>query len=806
MNAFDHTLFKNPTAQYASAYAWVWDTEITKEGIDRGLAMLKSAGIGAVYVIPEPKAFRPQTVDADMKPEYLSDEYFEIFKYFTQKAKSMGFAAWLYDEGGWPSGSACKKITKMHPELGRHRAAAIEIPLAKGMTYTPPENHESFLAAFTKAQDGTFTRIRGPIVCDGVSKVFEYRYIRVAFRVDHDEEFDTDIMNPETTRLFLELTHERYKKFLGEDFGTYYTYIFDDEAAVEPDGWTRGFEDMFFEEYGYDILDYLPQISYRAPAVTEKEKLAMADRRRLVSKLVNQNFFKPIQDWCHENGIMAIGHVDNDHDLESMILRLPCYARPLEALRLFDVPGVDVIYRHIYPEGLSTQRVEYSVPFFPRFASSAAAQVGTGLALTESLACYGEGTTPEIMRYVFGAQAVRGINVFNCNSLHYSHPKIRPLFTDVRPGFEHLNAINKYLSRLAYLARLGTAEVKNALYMPCENVCRGENADAFHALGVELEKQGCSFDLIDDDFVRRAEINNGRLSMGLAAYEKVLIPEGALVPEDVSQKLAPFISSRATPVASVENENFRLSKRNLPDGATLYLVFNEDCRVQKGDIRFAENRPAYRLWIEDGRVEPFEATSLTLDFGETAAILFSGTAPDGVEPALFPVDVRPVLCGFTLAKTAELFIDRTGAHKDNVLSPQGIPAECGPWEKYFGRDFSGEASYSGEFELDGEFLGGDFYELDLGTVENTASVRLNGTDIGIASLPPFVLRFSGELLREKNSLEICVANTSCNRINVTDVYSLFDHKHCDGHQLSATFEREVNGGGLKGPLTLKKLS
>ncbi|MBR6771972.1 MAG: hypothetical protein IKM29_01125 [Clostridia bacterium] len=804
MNTFSSELFKAPTREYAAAYAWVWDTTITKEGILKGLSEMKTAGIGAVYVIPEPREFRPSTDLSDMKPDYLSDEYFGIFKFFSDTAKEMGFSVWLYDEGGWPSGSACKQIAKKRPDLARHHADCIEVHLIKGMTYTPPVNQKSFLAAFSMDKNGVYTRIRNTIEYDENTRVFEYRYLRVPFRVDHNEEFDTDLMNPETAKMFIEMTHERYKKFLGQDFGTFITYIFDDEAAIEPDGWTFGLEKLFFDEYGYDILDYLPHIKNQMPTVTEAEKNAVSDWRKLVSKLIIQNFFKPIQNWCRENGILAIGHIDNDHDLESMILRLPCYAKPLETLRCFDVPGVDVIWRHIYPEGLSPKRMEYSAPFFPRFASSASAQIGSGLALTESLACYGEGTTPEIMRYVFGAQAVRGINVFNCNSFTYSPRPIRPLFSKDRPGYAHLTAINKYLSRLSYLARLGKTECENALYCPCEDVSRGGNADEFHALGTALEKQGCYYDLIDDEFVRKAEIRNGKLCMGLAEYKNVLIPKGANVPSDVSDKLSGFVSDFAPPVVPCSCEHFRLAKRSLSDGSSLYLIFNEDCKLQTGTLGFSENLPAYRLWLEDGRVEPLHSFDLSLEMGETAAILFSSAAPPDIEQPRRPL-CAVELGGFTLKKTAEFFSDELGARKVSTECSPAEPAEVGKWKKYFGEDFSGEASYFTEFEA-GEILGGDEYELDLGNVEYTASVKLNGTDLGVASWQPFSLRFDGKLLRERNKIEISVANTACNKTVIADIYSYLNHKQIGSlHQISAMFERETLGGGLIGPVVLKKL-
>lgn len=804
MCSFEQNSFKNPPREYAVAYAWCWNAPITEEVIDSTLADLKKAGIGAVYAIPEPKEFRPNTMNNNMSPGYLTEEYFEIFKYFVSRAKEAGLTVWLYDEAGWPSGSAGSQISKMRPDLARHHIRCLDIPLSRGMEYTPPKHQKTFLAAFRKDKQGNFTRIHDPFVHDGESAVLEYRCLRVNFRVDHDVENDTDLLNPETTKLFLELTHERYKKALGDDWGTYLKYIFDDEAATEPFVWTFGFEKEFYQEYGYDILDHLPVIRNQVPADTEERQNVLSDWRKMVSKLLIRNYFKPIQDWCRENGIMSIGHIDNDHSAESFITWLPCYAKPLEALRCFDVPGVDVICRHIFPEGLSQIERQESDPFFPRFASSAAAQAGTGLALTESMAVYGEGTTQAMMRYVFGAQAVRGINVFNCNSFETGIQPIRPLFSAAMPGYEHLPAINKYLSRLSYLTQLGTAECPNALYWPCEDMSRGGSTDAFRQLGIALEKQGVYFDVIDDDFVRRAEIKNGCLCMGLAAYENVFVPACDHMPEDVKAKLAGFVGNAAVPVAECDNDNFRLMKRKLEDGSALYLIFNESKDTQQGTLTFAESRPGYRLWLEDGRIEPCNNFRFTLTMGETAVILFTSNPPANVQKA-YKEDAAFCIDGnFSLKKTAEFFTDELGARKIPSSEPS-MSTELGGWKAYLGKDFSGEATYTAQFRLEEAFLNGETYELDMGDVEYSVSVKLNGVAIGIAGFAPYTLRFNRGILREENTIELTVANTPANKTAIADVHSYLTHKETGSYEMQVAFSREFTGGGLHGPVVIKKL-
>jgi len=804
MMGFKQGEFKDPGREYSTVFAWAWNAPVTKEGIKNKLEEMQRAGINGVYVIPQPKEFRPVTMSLDMQPGYLTEEYFELIKYLCDTAKEMGFEFWLYDEGGWPSGSACTQIVKQRPDLRRKTVTCIKVETTKGTKYTPPIHQKSFLAAFAKDKDGNYTRIRDTIVCDGESAVIEYRCMATYLTYIHNEEYNTDILDPDTVKLFLELTHEGYKKALGHEFGKYIKYMFDDEPSVDPHGWTWGLEKIFYEDYGYDILDYLPVIKNQVAADTEERRQAESDWRRLLCRLAMKNFFIPIRDWCRENNILSIGHLDSDHDAWMLARAIPCDAMPLEVLRCYDLPGVDCIWRHIYPAGLGAASYQKGIPFFPRFASSAAAQIGRSLAITETMAIYGEGATPSVMRYVFGAQAVRGINVFNCNSISYGDQPIRPGFTPARPGYEHLPQITKYLSRLSYLAQLGKAECSTAVYLPCEDITKGYSADEFHKLGLALEKKQVYFDIIDDAFVREAEIKGDALCMGIAAYKNVIIPKGANLPADVREKLNGFIAEDAAPTVVCDNVEMLVMKRNIDNGSTLYFLFNNSKDIQTVYAKFDENKPAYRLFIEDGRIERCIDYKFTLEMGEIAAVLFTD---DEIAAEAQPNTVAEIGIngGFTLKKTAEFFSDEKGARRVDA-EEEAKTAELGSWAEYFGEEFSGKAVYTASFEADDKFLDGEIYELDLGMVEYTADVIINGKFAGIASLTPHKLRFDGSFLQQHNTIEITVANTACNRTTTADVYSHLHQRDIGPyHQIEVMFERESLGGGLIGPVVLKRL-
>ena len=115
-NRFDLNSFISPDVSCSPIYIWVWNDTCTREIIDEQLTEMQSLGIRAFYILPEPEEFRPDSMPTKLSPAYLSPEYFELCAYAIEKGTSAGMNCWIYDEGGWPSGSACGKVVKDHPE------------------------------------------------------------------------------------------------------------------------------------------------------------------------------------------------------------------------------------------------------------------------------------------------------------------------------------------------------------------------------------------------------------------------------------------------------------------------------------------------------------------------------------------------------------------------------------------------------------------------------------------------------------------------------------------------------------------
>ena len=112
MKKFVFEEFCNPANEFYPVYGWTWNEVLTREGIKEQIDEMHSKNILGVYVIPHSKDFRPNSMVTNLKPEYLSDEYFALLSYAVDYANEKGIKFWIYDESGWPSGNANFNVTK----------------------------------------------------------------------------------------------------------------------------------------------------------------------------------------------------------------------------------------------------------------------------------------------------------------------------------------------------------------------------------------------------------------------------------------------------------------------------------------------------------------------------------------------------------------------------------------------------------------------------------------------------------------------------------------------------------------------
>lgn len=805
---FDINSFSSPDVFYAPVYVWVWNDICTKEIIDAELLEMQNLGIRAFYILPEPKDFRPDSMPTNLTPDYLSEKYFELCAYAIEKSKSLGMNCWIYDEGGWPSGSACGKVMKAHPEYARQTLEFYESSFSVGDVYkkTTPD----ILATFLKDKE----MIKEGYVFSEDTVVTEY----IAEKGNSDY---PDLLKREATEYFIKITHEKYAESLKNELGETVTAVFTDEPKAPAGAFNKELAEQYEAIYGESILPHLPLIAERI-ATTEENVHILHRWYDLCSRMFCKNFLLPCKKWANENGIAFTGHLDKDHNPRGCMEGGGNF-NLMRALRCFDIPGIDIIWRQLYPENKITTKNDMNGynGFFPRYASSAAAQNGTKLAMSEIFGVAGAGITYDIMRYTVGYQAVRGINIFN----PFNFPLGRkgqllaqelPIFTENQVFCRYLGQFNRYMERLSYISSLGERVCETGLYYPVSDFQGGLKAEImekeFDALGRTLEDMMVDFDIIDDDAIQDAEITDeGSLNLGRAKYKHIIIPKGASVPDATQKALNSFMErggrvsyelTNLTPVIKVEGSGLRAMQRKL-DNAEVFCLFRET--GENGDYQIhLPSSKGYLLNLENGELQYLQTENgvlkLSLQIGETAVILLTEenlTAEKRNEfRAKFEIENDFLFC-----KETELICNDEGF--GNIEhSNKAIPVTLGDWSYLIGSAYSGSGVYETTFTLPTEKVSKKG-EINLGDVHFVASVYLNNQFLGTSLTAPYIFKIPEGLLDKENKLKIVVTNTSANWYIHTDYFDKWNTKelseYFDGEK---EFAKDFVSGGLYGPVVL----
>jgi len=378
----------------------------------------------------------------------------------------------------------------------------------------------------------------------------------------------------------------------------------------------------------------------------------------------------------------------------------------------------------------------------------------------------------------------------------------RPTFMEEKPGFTHLAGMNDYTARASYLMQLGRPGLTTALFYPARDIWAGgerkkKAMEAFEALGRELEEKQVEFDIIDEEGLRLSKAApDGSLEMGLARYDTLMLPDGIALSDELKEKTK-GLNRQPRPVFSCDEPSIRVRTRLLPGGETLYMVFYEGSGQITLPLAFREDRKGVELDAGSGEMREMQEEYTFLS-GEARFFLFGsdleGEKTENREKLLELTD-------FTLKAEHEMLLTSEGlSHR--YPKKEAKKVSLGSWKEEVGDDFSGEAVYQTEFTAENLPLCGKI-QLSLGKVECTARVRLNGEDLGIVWVDPKTLTFDRRLLKKKNTLEIEVANTAVNRLQATDMKTVFDPAVLGPyHEKESVYEGKAPRGGLYGPVEL----
>ncbi len=283
------------------------------------------------------------------EPEYLGTAYMNILSELIMYAKSVDMVFWIYDENGWPSGTAGGKVLADMPDL----------------------------------------------TCQWVEWRNEQAVLRSKKAVSS--------LDARATAYFIEITHEAYKRKLTPEAFEYVTGFFSDEVAFL-DGhsvshhygavpWSDRVPVRYKEAYGEDLEPHLPLLFTEGSGYQQ----VRARYWELLTDELVDSFYKPIHDWCLANGKEFTAHLKAE---ENPLFQLSYSGSCFHVLRNVSVPAIDALERHPGNH------------YYPRIAHSVAAQAGMDEVLVEAIGGSGWGLKPEDFTAYMLWLSGHGLNTF----------------------------------------------------------------------------------------------------------------------------------------------------------------------------------------------------------------------------------------------------------------------------------------------------------------------------------------------------------------------------------------------------------
>ena len=853
----DFDQFLKPDPFYWSCYMWIWNDCLTNEELRNQLQEMVKQNAFAVMPVPEPKKFRPHRQPTRLSPEYLSSDYFKIYSQMVKEAHKLNMQVWLYDEGGWPSGSICGELVKNYPLLKAQtlRLKKKKLKQGKKIKITP----NCICAIVMQGSKKVKT------LMPNTSDIINIPNLTLwTFSVKYNKKYP-DLLNPDSTQKFLEMTHHKYNSAIGDSFGSTICLTFTDEPKIIQLPWTEHLIEDFKIKKGYDLREHLPSLFN---ANNEEDKKILIDYYDWWSQQFASNYFGQIQSWCHQHNLLSAGHLGGEDETINAIMH--GFGHVLRPLRLMDIPGVDAIWRQLWP-GKNNHH-------FPRYASTAAHQGGHKWALSESFAVYGSGLTPAQMKWIVNYQFVRGINLFNFATYQYSNKDWfiggeRPVMGPINPLWSYMSIFHSYVARLSYILSLGEPLISVCVYYPVRDLWAGGEdakraAESNDKLVNELESMQIDFDFIDDDVIASSNIQSSQsfdkpalFCIGPMKYSKLIITHTKWLPESSIQKLNQFIEAGGKiyywdDVSGIHNKDgeimlnkiniskeflplvqvnpstpkLKVSIRQLPKGL-IYFLTNEDTKSLSLNLTFNESQSPLILDPELGiqyipndsvRIEDKWQFPWNFSFGGSLVVAFITIPTTPIDQTTSTISIDQTNQNhqnnlthsitqtsqtniilddnWTIRKLKEFKITRRGINIKKIQDDQPKVIELGDWQESQGNYFSGECEYKTSFCCKNSDILNTTH-IDLGEVNFACEVILNNKSLGKKCWSPYIFYIPENSLKNSNELSVLVSNTLANQYQTTRFWTKWSKRRLGPyHPMTLKFEKESVKSGLFGPI------
>jgi hypothetical protein len=526
------------------------------EAQDQLISRLRAQGLGGVVC------------NVSFEQYLESDTKWRAFARAVHEAKKAGFALWLYDERGYPSGNAGGITLRDRPEWEAHGLLVADTEAQGGPVTLEVPPGKLVLAGAFPVRDGNIDMARkvdlAAQVSDGklswqapagrwrVMAVTENRLFEGTHAEGnlHAKIPYINLLMPEPTARFVDVTYGGYAQHLGDDLGQYFMATFTDEPSLmslflrpmpyRPLPWAPNLPTEFQKRRGYALdAALLPVLVADAGSAGQKIRY---DFWLTVGELVSENYFGQIQARCRQYHVPSGGHLLAE---EGIVGHVALYGDFFRCIRRLDAPSIDCL-----------TSVPAEVPWYiARLLSSAAELAGRSLVMSETsdhsqrYRPAGDQrprrtVTEAEIRGTCNRQIVAGIN---CITSYYS-------FADLSD--EQLRRLNEWVGRCCTALRGGHQVADIAVLYPTESLwvrfvpSRHWTREAAAAARIEnvyrtaaesLFASQRDFTFIDSRALQEATVESSTLAHGSLRWRVVILPGVDTLPLAAWERLAEFV-------------------------------------------------------------------------------------------------------------------------------------------------------------------------------------------------------------------------------------------------------------------------
>ena len=382
---------------------------------------------------------------AGMKTPYLSRAWFEALQAAVDELIRNGVKFAIWDEDNYPSGDAAHRICNNYPELASSWLNFLVSQAVAGQSVTEFYSlNGAFAGCWAVYDDGTVRDLAeycGTLRPDwskawvqssaySLNAQLPYphrrrspeipryavnwtpdrgcRIVRAEWIHHGPSHHSSDLLNPETARKLIEITHAEYERRFGEKMKHCAASFMDEPSPAGDYPWTRRFPEEFKQDHGYDLRPLLPHL---ALDIDGRSARIRNDYRKTLHRLVCNNYLGELRTWLNARGIASTGHLSRSENLSYVGLHWP---NELRCFKYFDIPCCDPLGAGIGQPGAAAHHIGIKA------VSSAARLFGKPAAGADAFAVGGDTISLRDLKFMLNYHLVMGLTWFNVHGLYYT--------------------------------------------------------------------------------------------------------------------------------------------------------------------------------------------------------------------------------------------------------------------------------------------------------------------------------------------------------------------------------------------------